>query len=169
VIDAGERLAAWLGPLGIHCEELTDDSVVLTGDGREVRWYLQKSGEFFDVSTAERAAEPRLEMRAQSLADAERFLVVVYGALLRDGVMRQSPSLVIPWERDRLAPGFDLVEAPEGPLYATLVQAGRVRAAFRSFNFPDAAVMFSHVADATLIDAKSSYLDEIGKPLFTVE
>jgi hypothetical protein len=168
VIDVGRRLAVWLAPLGVHCEEPTDGTIVLTGGGREVRWYLQESGEFFEVLTAERAEEPRLEMRTPSLVDAERFLVVVYGPLLRDKVLRQSPSLVVPWERDQLAPGFDLVEA-EGPLYATLVQAGQVRAEFRSFNFPDSAVMFSQVADATVADAQSSYLDELGKPLFTVE
>jgi hypothetical protein len=169
VAGVGARVAEWATPAGIHCEQASDDGFLLTDVGLEVRWYLNRRKDSFEVSRAERAGQPQLEMRAFTLEDAERFLLSGYGPILRSAVMGGSPYLVVPWQRADLAPGFDLVENAEGPLWAGLYHHGRPRANFRSARNPDDAVMFSHIADASLDDIRNSFLDELGKPLFSVD
>jgi hypothetical protein len=169
VADAGQSLAEWLAPVHITCVVYSEDSVLLGNLGFELRWYLEKRAGSYEVSTAERAGDTQLLMRTSSLDDAERFIVSVLGLSLRSRVMPQSPFLVVPSEREDLASGFELVERPEGPLYAAVMQGDVLRAEFSSRTDPFNAVVFSTVADAPVADIKKAFLDELGEPLFQVD
>ncbi|MET0990680.1 MAG: Imm61 family immunity protein [Glaciihabitans sp.] len=162
VRQLGQSLSRWLEPYGIHDEPSSDHETLLTDDGHEVRWYITEEDNVFHVARAERAGSPFEKLQAFDLSDVERFMVLEYGPSLRRKVLPSAPRIRIPFRIEDIAPGFELVATPDGPLEAALMHDGRVRARFSSYERPSDAVGFSYVANRTVDDIKATFLADGG-------
>ena len=163
-------IVEWAGVLGLgYVVNDAGDSVLIHTPGGETRWYLRAiDGEFF-VGTGQRSADEFFEVATATEEDVEKYLVSAVGPSLRAELLPQAPRVAPPVRSEDLAPEFTLEPANDGTTHGILLEGGKYRARFSSFTTPMYAVRFSHYANASVEDIRASYVDEFGKPVFTVD
>jgi hypothetical protein len=174
-IEITARLTEWaeLAGYGFTSGSVTDDGrAMFWSPGGEVRHFVgADSPGWFIVTDSDRLGPEYLMFLAPSMATIEAYFFGKFGGYIRS--RKKLPRVHVPFTMDEIHAGFTIESRDfDGVNRFTLIGSdGSKIAASRGDKFSATAdlVELSHYQTVSTDDIVASYLDPLGKPLFTLQ
>lgn len=148
-------------------EDQSGAALFWTDPGGEIRFYIRSSAkDAYIVSSAERGSAEQFELYGTSMTVVERYIFGIFGSSVRSKLML--PRIIIPTQREQLAPGF-VLEEPDAEGFTCLRDSnGLVAKAQGKVTSISTLTKLSHLLCHSLPEIQASYEDPEGRPLFAV-
>ncbi|WP_277621697.1 TNT antitoxin family protein [Mycobacterium paraense] len=165
-VDLTPDLQAWVRLAGldlIQGSETNDGRTIIWNKGGEVRYFINRAGGWYIISTSDRMGPESYEFAGDSMPVVEKYLYGAFGGSVRS---EDLPGIRAPFQRDELRPGYRLGKQEfAGRERHTLIDRTGKTVAITA---ADRLVELSHYLDVPADTIKKSYLAPDGKPLFAL-
>jgi hypothetical protein len=171
-IEVSTRLEEWARRGGWRLSEAEDGRPMFWKEGGQLQHLIGRNGDgWFVITHLDRSGPEHLVLAAPSIETIERYFFGDLGSSVREHL--ELPDVREPLSRDEIAPGFTLgTRTFEGVAdRMALIDSGGAVVAVSSrdvWTGTDRLVRLSMYVTATIDDIVASFLDPVGKPLFSL-
>jgi hypothetical protein len=164
-VDLSVSLQDWIRQSGMDMTQGSqsgDGRTIFWNKGGEVRYFIDKIGNWYVITSSDRMSAESYELAAVSMPTIERYLYGDRGWLIRRA--NGLPRIRRPFKTDELRSGYSIGKM----LYADRERSSLINATGMVVAIGGVTdlVELSHYLDVSVDVIKGSFLDPEGKPLF---